>query len=212
MSKLVVFGDRLADNGNTAALEKSLGQAPGTSAAPYSTTGNFSDGPQWTTDLAQILGATAPSQQENFAFEDASARALGVADPFAPDASKTNLATFAGQIQQFAQQDGSFNSNELVAVNFGGNDISLPSNESPLQGVTDSVNAIISGLGQLADMGAKHFLVSNLPTSRWHPSSAIRRSRRRQVRRLPCSKASWLTSTLSSRPGWIPSRARPAST
>ena len=162
VSKLVVFGDRLADNGNTAALEKSLGQTPGTSAAPYSTTGNFSDGPQWTTDLAQILGATAPSQQENFAFEDASARALGVPDPFAPDAAKTNLATFAGQIQQFQQQDGSFTSNELVSVTFGGNDISLPSTESPEQGVTDSVNAIISGLGQLADMGAKHFLVSNL--------------------------------------------------
>ncbi len=161
-SKLVVFGDRLADNGNTAALEKSLGQTPGTSAPPYSTTGNFSDGPQWTTDLAQMLGATAPSQQENFAFEDATARALGVPDPFAPDASKTNLATFAGQIQQFQKQDGSFTSNDLVSVTFGGNDISLPSNESPLQGVTDSVNAIISGLGQLADMGAKHFLVSNL--------------------------------------------------
>ena len=163
VSKLVVFGDRLADNGNTAALEKSLGQTPGTAAAPYSTTGNFSDGPQWTTDLAQALGATAPSQQENFAFESATARDLGVPDPFAPDASKTDLATFAGQIQQFAKQDGSFTSDELVAVNFGGNDISLPSNETPQQGVTDSVNAIISGLGQLADMGAKHFLVSNLP-------------------------------------------------
>ena len=162
VSKLVVFGDRLADNGNTAALEKSLGQTPGTLAAPYSTTGNFSDGPQWTTDLAQILGATAPSQQENFAFEDASARALGVPDPFAPDASKTDLATFAGQIQQFEKQDGSFTSNDLVSVTFGGNDISLPSTESPEQGVTDSVNAIISGLGQLVDMGAKHFLVSNL--------------------------------------------------
>ena len=161
-SKLVVFGDRLADNGNTAALEKSLGQTPGTSAPPYSTTGNFSDGPQWTTDLAQMLGATAPSQQENYAFEDATARPLGVPDPFLPDANKTPLDTFAGQIQQFAQQDGSFSANDVVSVTFGGNDISLPSTETPQQGVTDSVNAIISGLGQLADMGAKHFLVSNL--------------------------------------------------
>ena len=161
-SKLVVFGDRLADNGNTAALEKSLGQTPGTSAPPYSTTGNFSDGPQWTTDLAQMLGATAPSQQQNFAYESATARDLGVPNAFDPDASKTPLDTFAGQIQQFKQQDGSFSSNDVVSVTFGGNDISLPSTESPLQGVTDSVNAIISGLGQLADLGAKHFLVSNL--------------------------------------------------
>ncbi len=161
-SKLVVFGDRLADNGNTAALEKSLGQIPGTSAAPYSTTGNFSDGPQWTTDLAQMLGDTAASQQENYAYESATARDLGVPNAFDPDASKTPLDTFAGQIQQFEKQDGSFNSNDVVSVTFGGNDISLPSTESPEQGVTDSVNAIISGLGQLADMGAKHFLVSNL--------------------------------------------------
>ncbi len=162
-SKLVVFGDRLADNGNTAALEQSLGQAPGSTSAPYSSTGNFTDGPKWTTDLAQILGATAPSQQENFAFENATGRPLGVPDPFAPNASKTNLGTFAGQIQQFQKQDGSFTSSDVVSVTFGGNDISLPSNESPAQGITDSVHAIISGLGQLADLGAKHFLVSNLP-------------------------------------------------
>ncbi len=163
VSKLVVFGDRLADNGNTAALEKSLGQTPGTSAPPYSATGNFSDGPQWTTDLAQILGATGPSQQENFAYESATARDLGIPNAFDPDASKTPLNTFVGQVEQFAKQDGSFSSSDLVSVTFGGNDISLPSAESPVQGVTDSVNAIISGLGQLADLGAKHFLVSNLP-------------------------------------------------
>ena len=162
-SKLVVFGDRLSDNGNTAALEKSLNQTPGTSAAPYSTTGNFSDGPQWTTDLAQILGASAPGQQQNFAYESATARDLGVPNAFDPNASKTPLDTFAGQIQQFEKQDGSFSSNDVVSVSFGGNDISLPSTETPEQGVTDSVNAIISGLGQLADLGAKHFLVSNLP-------------------------------------------------
>ncbi len=163
VSKLVVFGDRLADNGNTVALQKSLGQAPGATAAPYSPEGDFSDGPKWTTDLAQILGATSPSQQENFAYESATARDLGVPNMFDPDASKTPLSTFAGQVEQFTQQDGSFSPNDLVSVTFGGNDISLPSLEAPGQGVTDSVNAIISGLGQLADLGAKHFLVSNLP-------------------------------------------------
>lgn len=163
VSKLVVFGDRLADNGNTVALQESLGQPPGATAAPYSPTGNFSDGPKWTTDLAQILGATDPSQQQNFAYESATARDLGVPNPFDPNTSKTTLDTFAGQVEQFAQQNGSFTPNDLVTVTFGGNDISLPSAVTPDQGVTDSVNAIISGLGQLADLGAKHFLVSNLP-------------------------------------------------
>ena len=163
VSKLVVFGDRLADNGNTLALEQSLGQAPGMTAAPYSPTGDFTDGAKWTTDLAQMLGATAPSQQENFAYESATAATLGVPNPFDPNASKTPLDTFAGQIQQFQKQDGSFSPNELVSVTLGGNDISLPNNVPPDQGVTLSVNAIISGLQQLADLGAKHFLVSNLP-------------------------------------------------
>ena len=162
-SKLVVFGDRLADNGNTVSLQESLGQASGATAAPYSPTGDFSDGPKWTTDLSQILGLTSASQQENFAYESATARDLGVPNPFDADASQTPLDTFAGQIQQFEKQDGSFSPNDLVSVTFGGNDISLPSTESPEQGVTDSVNAIISGMQQLADAGAKHFLISNLP-------------------------------------------------
>ncbi len=163
VSKLVVFGDRLADNGNTAALQKSLGQIPGTSAPPYSGTGNFSDGPQWTTDLAQLLGATDATRQQNFAYVNATARDLGVPNPFDPNAGQTTLDTFAGQVAQFAAQDGSFTSNDLVTVTFGGNDLTLPSTEAPDQGIPDSVNAIISGLGQLADLGAKHFLVSNLP-------------------------------------------------
>lgn len=163
VSKLVVFGDRLADNGNTAALQKSLGQVPGTSAAPYSATGNFSDGPQWTTDLAQILGATDPAQQQNFAYESATARDLGVPNAFDPNTSETTLDTFAGQVEQFVEQNGSFTSDDLVSVTFGGNDITLPGLLAPDQGVTASVNAIISGLDQLADLGAKHFLVSNLP-------------------------------------------------
>ena len=162
-SKLVVFGDRLADNGNTVSLQESLGQAPGATAAPYSPTGDFSDGPKWTTDLSQILGLTSASQQENFAYESATGRDLGMPNPFDPDASQTPLDTFAGQIQQFEKQDGSFSPNDLVSVTFGGNDISMPSTESPEQGVTDSVNAIISGMQQLADAGAKHFLISNLP-------------------------------------------------
>jgi outer membrane lipase/esterase len=162
VSKLVVFGDRLADNGNAAALDESLGQAPNFTTAPYSSTGDFSDGAKWTTDLAQILGLTSPSQQQNFAYESATARDLGIPNPFDPNASKTPLDTFAGQIQQFEQQDGSFNSNDLVSITFGGNDISLPSTESPQQGITDSVNAIISGMDQLSGLGAKHFLVSNL--------------------------------------------------
>jgi len=161
-SKLVVFGDRLADNGNAYQLAQSLGQGPTYGQGPYSPTGNFSDGTKWTDILVQYLDLTGPSQQGNYAFESATARNLGVPNPFDPNANITPLDTFAGQIAQFEKQDGALSPDALVSVTFGGNDISLPSTVAPEQGVTDSVNAIISGLQQLANDGAKHFLVSNL--------------------------------------------------
>ncbi len=164
-----MFGDLLADNGNTAAVEDSLGQTPSYLTAPYSPTGDFSDGPKWTTDLAHSLGLQ-PSQQENFAYEGATGGTLGDAySPVNPTGGLSPLDTFAGQVQQFAQGDGTFSSSDVVSVTFGGNDIFLASAEqlagvaSAHQVITDSVDAIISGLGQLADLGAKHFLVSNSP-------------------------------------------------
>lgn len=170
-SKLVVFGDLLADNGNAAAVQESLGEAtPSYLTAPYSPTGDFSDGPKWTTDLARSLGLNQPSQQENLAYEGATAGALGEASsPVNPAGGLTPLDTFAGQVQQFEKQDGTFSPSDVVSVTFGGNDIFLASTlalagtESPGQVITDGVNAIISGLGQLGDLGAKHFLVSNSP-------------------------------------------------
>ncbi len=169
-SKLVVFGDLLSDNGNAAAVEEALGQAPSYLTAPYSPTGDFSDGPKWTTNLAWSLGLTQPSQQENFAYEGGTAGTLGEAyNPVNPTGGLTPLDTFAGQVQQFEQQDGTFSSSDLVSVTFGGNDIflagalSLAGAASSEQVITDSVDAIISVLGQLADLGAKHFLVSNSP-------------------------------------------------
>ena len=169
-SKLTVFGDLLSDDGNAAAVEESLGQTPSYLSPPYFPSGDFSDGPKWTTDLAQSLGLTQPSQQENFAYEGATGGALGeTSNPVNPAGGLSPLDTFAGQIQQFEAQDGSFSPNDVVSVTFGGNDIFLASAEalagtaSSGQVITDSVNSIILGLEQLADLGAKHFLVSNSP-------------------------------------------------
>lgn len=169
-SKLVVFGDLLSDNGNTAAVEEALGQTPSYLTAPYSPSGDFSDGPKWTTNLAHGLGLNQSSQQENFAYEGATGGMLGeTSNPVNPTGGLTPLDTFAGQVQQFEAQDGTFSSSDVVSVTFGGNDIflasalSLAGTASSGQVITDSVNAIISGLGQLAGLGAKHFLVSNSP-------------------------------------------------
>lgn len=165
-ARLVVFGDLLADNGNTAAVEKALGQTPSYLTAPYSSTGDFSDGPKWTTGLARSFGL----QQDNYAYQGATGGTLGDAyNPVNPAGGLSPLDTFAGQIQQFENKDGSFSPDDVVSVTFGGNDVFLASADelagtaSSAQVITDSVNAIISGLGQLADLGAKHFLISNSP-------------------------------------------------
>jgi len=160
-SHLYNFGDRLADDGNAAALAKSLGQTTDLSTAPFSPTGNFSDGPKWTTDLAQIMGLTQPGQDTNFAYENATARPL--TNPFDPNQAQTPLTNFAGQIQQFEKAGQLFSANDVVTVTFGGNDITLPSNLPVDVGISLSVDSILGGMQQLADLGAKHFLVSNLP-------------------------------------------------
>ncbi len=169
-SKLVVFGDLLSDNGNAAVVQKALGNTPNYILPPYSPSGDFSDGPKWTTDLARSLGLGQPSQQENFAYEGATGGSLGDAySPVNPAGGLTPLDTFAGQVQQFEKQDGRFSPSDVVSVTLGGNDIFLASSEqlagtaSAHQVITDSVNVIISGIEQLGDLGAKHFLVSNSP-------------------------------------------------
>lgn len=49
-----------------------------------------------------------------------------------------------------------------MTVNFGDYDLTLPSNLLPDVGVAVSVDAITAGLQHLANLGARHFLVSNL--------------------------------------------------
>ena len=160
VSQVYSFGDRLSDTGNTAALEKFLGKQTPLTTAPYSATGSFSDGPNWTTDLSQILGVQPSEAQTNFAYETATARALdNVLDP---NPSQTGLDTFDGQIDRFQETGGAFSPDDLVTVGFGDYDLTLPSDVPPEEGVRLSIDAITAGLQRLADLGAEHFLVANL--------------------------------------------------
>ncbi len=175
-SSLVVFGDLLSDNGNAAAVERSLGLSPSYVTTPYSATGDFSDGPKWTTDLALSFGLFKPSQQENFAYEGATAGSLGTASsPVNPTGGLTPLDTFAGQIERFAEQQGRFLPDQLVSVTFGGNDIFLASSlalagkANSSQVIADSITATVAGLTRLASLGAKHILVSNSPDVTFSP-------------------------------------------
>ena len=160
VSQLYSFGDRLSDTGNTAALEKSLGQDTPLTSPPFSVGGDFSDGPNWTTILGQILGVQPSGAQTNFAYESATARPIP--NPFDPNQNQTTLGSFQGQIEQFEQGGTLFSPDDLVTVNFGDYDLVLPSTLPPDVGIELSVDAILGGLQQLADLGAQHFLVANL--------------------------------------------------
>lgn len=56
-----------------------------------------------------------------------------------------------------------------MTVGFGGNDVTFPSDVTPEEGVTLSVEAIVDGLEHLADLGARHFLVANAPNVELSP-------------------------------------------
>ena len=162
------FGDRLADDGGTyseSSLQTALTGTSPNSSAPYYN-GGTSDGPEWTDDLTQILGTpTTSGVDNNYAYSDATARLVdNAASPF------QTAYNFAGQINLMQETHQTLLPTDLVTVNFGGNDITFvgadsqkPGGPSADQGVQLSVNAIISGMQKLADMGAKHFLVSNAP-------------------------------------------------
>ncbi len=162
VAEVYSFGDRLSDDGGTfgaAAVAEAAGQPAPNSASIYFR-GGFSDGPNWTANLASILGVQPSDEDTNFAYVNATARPI--VNPIDPLQSTTGLTDFQGQIDAFEEAYGSFTANDLVTVNFGGNDLTLPSDVSPEEGIALSVEAIVSGLERLADLGARHFLVTNV--------------------------------------------------
>ena len=161
------FGDRLADGGTYDAVYRLLGEAPPAVQPPYSPTGDFSNGPKWTTDVAEELGVPHPGAglktnyaylKTNYAYENATAQGFpNSLDPV------NGLGSFRNQIVLFVLEHKNFKPTDVATVTFGGNDISLPQSASPPQDVTNTVQAIVSGLNLLASAGAKHILVTNLP-------------------------------------------------
>ena len=164
---LFVFGDRLTENGGEFgknSVAESTGADPLYDDAPYSETGNFTDGSNWTTYLASILGVENYGEQDtNFSYLDATARDLD--NPTDPFGDATELNTFAGQIDTFKQTSGIFTEDDLVVVNFGGNDLTLPPEEgvAPEEAAQQSIQATVDGIAELQESGAENFLVGLVP-------------------------------------------------
>ena len=164
---LYVFGDRLTENGGEFgknSVAESTGANPPYDEAPYSETGNFTDGSNWTTYLASILGVEDYDEQDtNFSYLDATARDL--INPIDPFGEATELNTFAGQVDTFESTYGTFTEDDLVVVNFGGNDLTLPPEEgvAPEEAAQQSIQATVDGIADLQELGAENFLVGLVP-------------------------------------------------
>ena len=112
----------------------------------------------WTTYLASILGVEDYADRDsNFSYLNATAREL--VNPVDPFGEATKLNTFAGQIDTFEETYGTFTEDDLAIVNFGGNDLTLPSEEAAQQ----SIQATIDGIARLQELGAENFLVGLVP-------------------------------------------------
>ena len=163
---LFVFGDRLTENGGEFgknAVAESTGANPPYDEAPYSEEGSFTDGSNWTTYLGGILGVEESEQDTNFSYLDATARELE--NPTDPFGDATELNTFAGQIDTFEETYGTFTEDDLVVVNFGGNDLTLPPEEgvAPEEAAQQSIEATVEGIANLQELGADNFLVGLVP-------------------------------------------------
>lgn len=184
---LNVFGDSLVDSGNLYNLTSAFSFL-GVPALPFSPpyAQKLSNGPIWIDDLGQSLGlsptlstqlvlnptAPLPTQGINFAFAGAlSSNQNVLKDDIRPLASL--LPGFQDQVDEFAIFSAIVppNPNALNVVWVGGNDYneaffnpaslgSLPLEQLP-NFVTDN---IIDRLTQLSSLGAKKFLVVNLPS------------------------------------------------
>jgi len=156
------FGDSLSDVGNIFNLTG--GASP---ASPY-VGGQFSNGNVWVQDLALDLGLSplAPSRLGGTDYAYGSAQS-GVT-PFYSTPSLVDLTGTTGQIAQFAAANpGGADPNALYTIWIGANDLNAIPAGTPGPEIGADIGAIVlnidSAIGTLAGMGAKNFLVVDVP-------------------------------------------------
>ncbi|PJD94406.1 MAG: lysophospholipase [Legionella sp.] len=150
LHNIVVFGDSLSDNGNLYELmQRQFPQSP-----PYYD-GRFSNGPVW---VEQIASSYFPDQVDTRLL-DYAVGGSGVAEDDEDDV----LLTLKKQINNYLlSHHDAADPNDLYIVWIGANNyLGMPEDtEATLREVTDG---IVHGLERLADKGAKHIVLFNLP-------------------------------------------------
>ncbi len=160
-SQMFVFGDSISDDGNLFAFTG--GAVP--PSPPYFN-GRFSNGPVWVEDLAPTLGL-AIDPNTNFAIGGALSGTQNVGNiPVAPP-----LPGLQTEIDSFiAANQAGVDSKGLYVVYAGANDYLGG-------GSTDfaaTVNNLGSAIAKLAAVGARNFMVPNLPNLGATPGAAAR--------------------------------------
>lgn len=155
-SSLVVFGDSLSDKGNLYALS---GGAIPTSPPYYQ--GRFSNGPVAVEILAQGLGLSGASFQD-YAIAGAHTDTTGNAD--AAIGRSTGMLT---QLQTFQNtlNGGAADANALYFVWGGANDMRAALQNPPTVGsvIGSTINNLVTIVSTLYNLGARNFLLPNLP-------------------------------------------------
>ena len=161
-SNLFVFGDSLVDAGNAQAFRRAVGGADPAPAAAGYFQGRFSNGYTFADYLGRSVdgGPTVASAYggRNYSVGGAQAREMpGDASP-----------SFAEQIGLYDIGTARFDSQSLVLITLGGNDIrsqipSLATIPGYVPDFTATLDAMTAGLTALYARGARNFIVTGLP-------------------------------------------------
>ncbi|MDP1026201.1 SGNH/GDSL hydrolase family protein [Sphingomonas sp. KR1UV-12] len=160
--RLFVFGDSLVDSGNAQVFRAQSGGADPAPAALGYFDGRFSNGYNFADYLSLgISGSPATaSARGGINFSVGGAQAAEVTGDASP--------SFIEQIGFFDESGASFDSDALVLVTLGGNDVrgqlaALGNGSSNAPNLTPAIAALTAGLGDLYDRGARNFVVTGLP-------------------------------------------------
>ncbi len=185
-TSMVVFGDSLSDTGNVRSLTSAFSPPafPNFSGAP----GRFSDGPVWVETLAAGLGLPLGSQNSNQLLTGSGVVSIGApgGQNYAYGGARTGLGGVVGPTTGLLGQLAAWNGaafasslsraadpNALYVVLAGANDLrdarsafssnSLADDAARDAAAANTAQNITNLVGLLAQAGARHFLVSNLP-------------------------------------------------
>ncbi len=167
--RLYIFGDSLSDNGNIFNVSQEFPELTGglyPPSPPYFA-GHFSSGPVWVEYLSQDLGLSLPTPVTtlsptqlngsiDFAFGGAGSGAGNTVAPLAPPQVLPGLQT---QVTDFKAIFPQADPNALYTLWSGADDYLFGQQANP----TVTVDNITTAITNLAALGARDFIVPNLP-------------------------------------------------